>query len=150
MTPNISLTLLDKQEPGTLAALDPETLMALAAMVEDEKKLLAARQARLEDALLTRYRPELGIFGTHRQHDGEFVAKIEVPKKVEWDDDKLLAVCHQLEKLGEDPAEFVTFRPTVSETAFKSWPERFRVLFMPARTTKPGKVKITLSRKDAA
>lgn len=146
---NLSLADLDA-DPAAVAAMDPETLMTLAAMVDDEKKRLAARQARLEEALLYRYHPDIANFGTHCQHDGEFVVKIEVPKKVKWDDDKLLAVCRQLEAAGEDPAEFVTFRPTVSETAFKSWPERFRTLFLPARTTSPGKVKITISRKDAA
>lgn len=132
--------LLEHATPGQLARMADD--------IADRARELAADKAALEATLVARYPVAPAFTGTERRQDGEWTVKIEVPKKVDWDTDKLIEACNALEAAGEDPREFVDFAPKVSETKFKSLPERFRKLLEPARTVTPGKVKITLVRKE--
>ena len=133
-------------------SLEHASLVTLDRIADDlaaRAKELAADRAELEAELARRYPVPPAWTGTDNRDDGGYAVKIEVPKKVEWDTDLLIAACNALEKLGEDPREFVEFSPKVTETKFKNVPKRFRKLLEPARTVTPGKVKITLTRKDA-
>ena len=111
-------------------------------------KELAADKAALEAELSRRYPVSPSFMGTERREDDGWEIKIEVPKKVAWNEGKLIEACNALEKGGEDPREFVDFAPKVSETKYKSVPERFRKMLEPARTVTPGKVKITLEKRS--
>ena len=131
--------------------LEHATPAALAWMADDlavRARELAADKAALEATLVARYPVVPDFTGTQSRDDDGWSVKIEVPKKVDWDADKLIEACNALEAAGEDPREFVDFAPKVSETKFKSIPERFRKLLEPARTVTPGKVRISLSRKE--
>ena len=135
-------------ERNALEHATPERLARMADDIATRQKELAAEKAALEAELVRRYPVPADFTGTERRQDGEWTVKIEVPKKVDWDADKLIEACNALEAAGEDPREFVDFAPKVSETKFKSIPERFRKLLEPARTVTPGKVRISLSRKE--
>lgn len=137
-------------ERNALEHATPERLAWMADDLAARAKELAAEKASLEAELVRRYPVPADFTGTDHRDDGEWSVKIEVPKKVDWDTDGLIAACDALEAQGEDPREFVDFAPKVSETKFKSIPERFRKLLEPARTVTPGKVKITLVRREAA
>ena len=135
-------------ERNSLEHLKPWQLAKIADDLVARAKELAADRAELEAELARRYPVPPAWTGTKHRDDGEWSVKIEVPKKVDWDTDLLIEACNALEKLGEDPREFVEFSPKVAETEFKNVPERFRKLLEPARTVTPGKVKITLSRRE--
>ena len=135
-------------ERNLLEHATPDQLARMAADIADRTRELAADKVALEAALAARYPVPPAFTGTERRQDGDWTVKIEVPKKVDWDTGKLIEACNALEAAGEDPREFVEFSPRVSETKYKSVPERFRKLLEPARTVTPGKVKITLVRKE--
>jgi hypothetical protein len=135
-------------ERNTLEHATPDTLAKMADDLATRAKELAAEKAALEAELVRRYPVPADFTGTEHRDDGDYAVKIEVPKKVDWNADGLIAACDALEAAGEDPREFVDFAPKVSETKFKSIPERFRKLLEPARTVTPGKAKITLVRKE--
>ena len=135
-------------ERNALEHATPERLARMADDLAARQKELAAEKASLEAELVRRYPVAPDFTGTEHRDDGDYAVKIEVPKKVDWNADGLIAACDALEAAGEDPREFVDFAPKVSETKFKSIPERFRKLLEPARTVTPGKVRISLSRKE--
>lgn len=135
-------------ERNALEHATPERLARMADDIATRQKELAAEKAALEAELVRRYPVPADFTGTQSRDDDGWSVKIEVPKKVDWDADKLIEACNALEAAGEDPREFVDFAPKVSETKFKSIPERFRKLLEPARTVTPGKVKITLVRRE--
>lgn len=136
-------------ERNTLERATPDALAGMADDLAARAKELAAEKASLEAELVRRYPVAPDFTGTDNREDGDYKVKVEVPKKVDWDTGGLIEACNALEAQGEDPREFVDFAPKVSETKFKSLPERFRKLLEPARTVTPGKVKITLVRKDS-
>lgn len=134
-------------ERNALEHATPERLARMADDLAARQKELAAEKASLEAELVRRYPVAPDFTGTDNREDGDYKVKIEVPKKVDWDAGGLIEACHQFEATGFDPREFVDFKPSVTETKFKTVPERFRKLLEPARTVTPGKVKITLVRK---
>ena len=51
---------------------------------------------------------------------------------------------------GNDPAEYVETIFRVSERKYAAWPEAIRQGFEPARTVRPGALKIELVAQEAA
>ena len=99
-----------------------------------------------------RYAAGLNSTGTTHLVDGDYDIKITVPKNVSWEQDKMRAAVETIKGWGEDPAEYVDTKITVSERAYDAWPSAIRDLFEPARTVKQGKPKFDLSvaKKEAA
>ena len=73
--------------------------------------------------------------------------KIVVSKKVKWDEDMLRQVANQIRTAGQDPEAFIKYKLSVSETAFKGFPENIQEAFVPAREVTPSVPKITIERK---
>ncbi len=147
---SLTVEMLDEASPAEVAALGAASLAALVDMLDEDKRRLDARRSVLEAGMHERWSVPPADFGTHRFDDGEYVVKVELPKRVDWNAEELIAACHKLEDMGENPHEFVTFKPSVSETKFKAVPERFRHILAKARTVKPGKLKISFQRVEAA
>lgn len=108
--------------------------------------------AILHGVFSRRYAAGLNTTGTHRRIDGDYEIRIEVPKNVAWDQAKLAAAIETIRGWGENPADYVDTKLSVSETSYKAWPPAIRDLFTPARTVKPGKKKfeVALAQKEAA
>ena len=84
-----------------------------------------------------------------RLGDGLFVIVADVPKRIDWDQDKLAAIVSRIRQSGDDPAEFVRTSYEVSERAYAAWPSAIRRLFEPARTLKLGKPRYAIEpRRD--
>jgi hypothetical protein len=83
--------------------------------------------------------------GTARFLDGSVEIAADLPKKVEWDQERLAALVIQIRDGGEDPSEYVETSYRVSERAYAAWPERIRQAFAPARTVRTGKATFRLS-----
>ena len=77
--------------------------------------------------------------GTVRFQDGTVEIVVELPKRVEWDQQRLATLIEQIRAGGEDPGEYVELSFKVSERAYTAWPERIRRAFEPARTVRTGK-----------
>ena len=84
-----------------------------------------------------------------RLGDGLFVIVADVPKRIDWDQDKLAAIVGRIRQSGDDPAEYVRTTYEVSERAYGAWPSPIRRLFEPARTLKLGKPRYAIEARRA-
>ena len=79
--------------------------------------------------------------GTIRFEDGGVTVIAELPKRIDWDQAKLAQIAENIASAGEDPAEFIDTKLSVSERKFGALPESWRKGFEPARTVRTGKPK---------
>ena len=108
------------------------------------ESVIAARYGQRAVALRAEQRKDTGSV---RFTDGNVAIVSELPKRVEWDQDRLAAVVERIRAAGDDPAEYVEVSYKVQERAYTAWPEHIRGAFMPARTVRTGKptFKLTLN-----
>lgn len=79
-------------------------------------------------------------FGTvHLVVDGIETAET-VPKKIEWDQDKLNSIFMNILSAGDKPSDYMRVKLEVPEKTYDSMTPEVRSLFTDARTVKPGKV----------
>lgn len=143
---------------GEIALLPVEMLAALQGELDHATKQLRAATARFGAALEARYaaraaearRACVKDTGTVRLVDGDYTIVADLPKRVEWDQERLAQIAARIAASGEDPAEFIDTRLSVSERKYGALPEAWRKGFEPARTVKTGSLKITLERNEAA
>ncbi|MCL5796273.1 MAG: hypothetical protein M1579_02080 [Gammaproteobacteria bacterium] len=86
--------------------------------------------------------------GTIHLSDDALLIKAEIGKRVDWDQAQLAAIAQRLAAAGEDPAEFIEVKYSVSERKYGAWPQALRSQFESARTLKPSKPKFTLTLED--
>ena len=140
-----------------IAALPVEILAILQREVDDAEKRIKATKARLDGALTIRYatlaeelRSESGKdTGIVRFDDGDFTVVADLPKRVVWDQSKLAEMVERIRAAGDDPAEYVDIGFKVPERKYSAWPEGIRRGFEPARTVRPGSLKIALVSQEA-
>ena len=141
---------------GDLAQMPVELLAALQSELDHASKQLKAATARFSAALEVRYAARAAEArracgkdtGTVRLVDGDYTVVADLPKRVDWDQEKLAHIAANIAESGEDPAEFIDTRLTVSERKYGALPEPWRKGFEPARTVKPGALKITLEPEE--
>ena len=137
---------------GEIAALPPAYL---ALLQEDAETALATAKTLkewLEGAIALRYadraarlRREQGKdTGTVRFADGDVTVVADLPKRVDWDQDRLAAMVERIRGAGDDPAQYVDIALKVPERKYAAWPDAIRAGFEPARTVRPGTLKIEI------
>ena len=137
---------------GELALLPVELLAALQAELDHAGKQLKAATARFSTALEVRYATRAAEArracgkdtGTVRLVDGDYAVVADLPKRVDWDQEKLAQIARNIAESGEDPAEFIDTRLSVSERKYGALPEAWRKGFEPARTVGFGKASFKL------
>jgi hypothetical protein len=142
---------------GELAQLPVELLAALQAELDHAAKQLKAASTKFNSALEVRYatravetRRACGKdTGTVRLVDGDYTVMADLPKRVDWDQAKLAQISANIADSGEDPAEFIDTKLSVSERKYSALPEAWRKGFEPARTVKTGTLKVTLEPAEA-
>ena len=87
--------------------------------------------------------------GTVRFTDGDVTVVADLPKRVDWNQDKLAAVVERIRAAGNDPTEYVEVTYKVPERAYAAWPPHIRDAFTGARTVRTGKATFKLSLTDA-
>ncbi len=143
---------------GDLAQMPVELLASLQAELAHATKQLKSATARFSTALEVRYATRAAEArracgkdtGTVRLADGDYTVVADLPKRVDWDQEKLALIAQNLADSDEDPAEFIDTKLTVSERKYTALPEAWRKGFEPARTVKVGVLKITLEPNEAA
>lgn len=145
----IGLFDLPDTPPAVLDALPASVLMTLHSAAAAHMAEAAGLMAIIHGVLDRRYAKGLNATGTTHRTDGDIDVKITVPKNVSWDAGEMAKAIATLKEWGENPAEYVDTKITVSEAKYKAWPATIRDLFTPARTEKAGKPKIELSRKES-
>ena len=85
--------------------------------------------------------------GTANIETDNYKIKAVVSKTVKWDEDILRKIAKKISDAGLDPEAFIKYKLSVSETAFKGYPDAVKQEFVPARSVEPSKPKITYERK---
>ena len=80
-----------------------------------------------------------------RFDDGAVTVVADLPKRVDWDQDKLTALVERIRAEGDDPTEYVDVAIKVPERKFAAWPSHIRSAFEDARTVRTGKPSFRLS-----
>ena len=141
-----------------LAQLPVELLAALQAELDHAVKQLKTASAKFNSALEVRYATRAAEArqacgkdtGTVRLVDGEYTVVADLPKRVDWDQEKLAQIAANIADSGEDPAEFIDTKLSVSERKYNALPGAWRDGFEPARTVKTGTLKVTLEPNEVA
>ena len=137
---------------GEIAQLPVELLAALQREIDAAVKQMKAVTARFSTALEVRYAARAAEArracgkdtGTVRIVDGDFTVVADLPKRVEWDQAKLAAMVERIRTAGDDPAQYVDIAFKVPERKYAAWPDAIRAGFEPARTVRPGTLKIEI------
>lgn len=116
-----------------------------------DEKLTATLIARFGEKAAARLREKNKDTGLVSLSEGEFVVKIDTPKKVDWDQSILRGLQSFItNEWKEKPEDYLKITLEVSEASYNAWPPVIRKVFEPARTVKPGKIKATLERNKKA
>lgn len=142
---------------GDLAQMPVELLAALQVELDHAAKQLKAASAKFNSALEVRYATRAAEArracgkdtGTVRLADGDYTVVADLPKRVDWDQEALAQIARNIADSGEDPAEFIDTKLTVSERKYGALPEAWRKGFEPARTVKVGALKVSLEPAEA-
>lgn len=142
---------------GEIARLPAEHLALL--QEEAEEAMNAARRIKdwLDGAIALRYGEQAARLraaqgkdtGTVRFDDGPVTVIADLPKRVEWDQDRLAELVERIRASGEKAADYVSIEIKVSERAFTAWPETIRQAFAPARTVRTGKPTFRLMLEES-
>ena len=150
-----SLGALWSMPVGEVIALPAAHLALLQSDARDALDLAKRQLDWIEGAIALRYGPRATEAraaagkdtGTIRFQDGEVEIVADLPKRVEWDQQRLAALAQHIRAGGEDPAEYLEVSFKVAERAYSAWPERIRQAFEPARTLRTGRPSFKLSIK---
>jgi hypothetical protein len=148
----MELEKITEHPPAVLDALPIDVLAHLQEQAEAHLADASQMVAILHGVFSRRYAAGLNGTGTHSRADGDYEIKITVPKRTEWDQEQVAKAVDTIKGWGENPADYVDTKLSVSESRFKAWPPAIRDLFEPARTVKPGKAKfdVSLAKREAA
>lgn len=149
----ISLDELRRMAVGDIAALPAEQLALLQNEAADALRRAKTACDWLDGAVALKYgdrshasRQAAGKdTGTIRFDDGAVTVIADLPKRVDWDQDKLAALVERIRAEGDDPAEYVDVSIKVPERKFAAWPSHIRSAFEDARTVRTGKPSFRLS-----
>lgn len=141
---------LPGMSPQDVGELPVEILAILQREIEEHLDRGKAAKARLDAGLTARYaaraaeeRQAAGKdTGTIRFDDGDFTVVADLPKRVDWDQDRLAAMVERIRAAGDNPAQYVDIAFKVPERKYAAWPDAIRAGFEPARTVRPGTLKI--------
>ena len=141
-----------------IAALPVELLAVLQHEIDARLKRDKAAKTRLDGALTIRYADRAAEerqahgkdTGTVRFDDGDFPVVADLPKRVDWDQDRLAAMVARIRAADEDPAQYVDIAIKVPERKYAAWPDNIRKGFEPARTVRTGTLKVEIVPQEAA
>ena len=143
---------------GTQAAGLPIAHLALLLDEVGELKADVKRLAdRLTDAIHARFgEAAAAARRAEGKHTGRACLEIEgyelladLPKRVDWNQARLVTALDTLRDWGEDPADYVSTEIRVAEGRFTAWPPKLQALFAPARTVATGRPIYALRRIEA-
>ncbi len=86
--------------------------------------------------------------GTANFCAGDYEIKYVAPKKVTWDEKKLLEVEEMIKSAGKNPNEYIHYKLSVAEKDYALFDDNIKTVFKPARTVGVGKPRITFKRRD--
>jgi hypothetical protein len=149
---HITLADIHRMPVGQIAALPADQLALLKGAADEQLTQAKSVADWLDGAISLKYadraqdtRQEAGKdTGTIRFEDDGVTVIAELPKRIDWDQALLAQIAENIASAGEDPAEFIETKLSVSERKYTALPESWRKGFEPARTVRTGKPKFRL------
>ena len=149
---HITLADIHRMPVGQIAALPADQLALLKGAAEEQLTQAKSVADWLDGAISLKYadraqdtRQEAGKdTGTIRFEDDGVTVIAELPKRIDWDQALLAQIAENIAAAGEDPAEFIETKLSVSERKYGALPDSWRKGFEPARTVRTGKPKFRL------
>lgn len=149
---HITLADIHRMPVGQIAALPADQLALLKGAAEEQQTQAKSVADWLDGAISLKYadraqdtRQEAGKdTGTIRFEDDGVTVIAELPKRIDWDQALLAQIAENIASAGENPAEFIETKLSVSERKYGALPESWRKGFEPARTVRTGKPKFRL------
>ncbi len=149
---HITLADIHRMPVGQIAALPADQLALLKGAADEQLTQAKSVADWLDGAISLKYadraqdtRQEAGKdTGTIRFEDDGVTVIAELPKRIDWDQALLAQIAENIASAGEDPAEFIETKLSVSERKYSALPESWRKGFEPARTVRTGKPKFRL------
>ncbi|RJL22180.1 hypothetical protein [Paracoccus siganidrum] len=149
---HITLADIHRMPVGQIAALPADQLALLKGAADEQLTQAKSVADWLDGAIALKYadraqdtRQEAGKdTGTIRFEDDGVTVIAELPKRIDWDQALLAQIAENIASAGEDPAEFIETKLSVSERKYSALPESWRKGFEPARTVRTGKPKFRL------
>jgi hypothetical protein len=77
----------------------------------------------------------------HLNFDG-FKVTETVPKKVDWDQEKLTDLYDRITAAGDNPRTYMKMKLEIGERQYDSFAQEVKAIFAEARTVKPGKPQL--------
>lgn len=160
MTNRVNLAQLREMTAEQAARLPVDQIAMLLEDLAEAKAALKQSDDLLHAALNYRYAERASILreakgsntGTVSMSDGDFTIRADLPKRVEWDQQKLSEAVETIRSWGEKPEDYVTVEVKVAESRFTAWPQSIRAVFEPARTVGAGRptYKVERAKRRAA
>ena len=149
---HITLADIHRMPVGQIAALPADQLALLKGAADEQLTQAKSVADWLDGAISLKYadraqdtRQVAGKdTGTIRFEDDGVTVIAELPKRIDWDQALLAQIAENIASAGEDPAEFIETKLSVSERKYTALPESWRKGFEPARTVRTGKPKFRL------
>ena len=149
---HITLADIPHMPVGEIAALPADQLAMLKDAADQQLAQAKSLADWLEGAISLKYADRAQTTrhgagkdtGTIRFEDDGVTVIAELPKRIDWDQAKLAQIAANIASAGEDPAEFIDTKLSVSERKYGALPESWRKGFEPARTVRTGKPKFRL------
>ena len=146
---HITLADLPHMPVGEIAALPADQLAMLKDVADQQLAQAKSLADWLDGAISLKYADRAQTTrhgegkdtGTIRFEDDGVTVIAELAKRIDWDQAKLAQIAENIASAGEDPAEFIDTKLSVSERKFGALPESWRKGFEPARTVRTGKPK---------
>jgi hypothetical protein len=152
----ITLEQMMRMPIGDIAKLNPAQLYRL--LDESTHMLTNAKKIRqwVEAAIAMKYAEQIRAkrqrmekdTGVIHIEDNGYRITTDIPKKTEWDQDRLEKIVASIHNQGDNPLEYVDVTYKVPERKYTSWPESIRQVFEPARTVKTGNPSYALAPLD--
>lgn len=133
MTTDDELLRLIEQAEATKAMCDKN-------IKQHKAELLNRREKEIQQLLKAKDEP----FGDVKIIVGNREVKVNVPKKVSWEQKKLAEKRKLIIEAGDNPDVYIDTEYSVSETAYKKWPDDVREFFQDARTVSAGNPSIKI------
>ena len=141
---NLPVTELALMPPNLLAAVQAEIDVATERMKAVIERFALALEVRYAARASECRGHEGKDTGTIRFEDDGVTVIADLAKRIDWDQAKLAQFAENIASAGEDPAEFIDTKLSVSERKYGALPESWRKGFEPARTVRTGKPKFRL------
>ena len=154
----IRLDDLGRMAVGDIAALPADQLVLLQDEADDTLRQAKTTCDWLDGAVALKYADRAQAArqaadkdtGTIRFDDGAVTVIADLPKRVDWDQQKLAALIERIRADGDDPDEYVDVAIKVPERKYTAWPGHLREAFEPARTVRAGKPSFKLVVREVA